>query len=43
VLATTLEAGPNALLNAMAAGWFISRLAYTAVYLLDFARIRPSL
>ncbi len=43
VLATTVQAGPSALLNAMAAAWLIVRLAYTAVYLLDFARIRPSL
>ncbi len=43
VLATTSRAGPSALLDAMAAAWLMVRLAYTAVYLADLARIRPAL
>lgn len=43
VLTVTIRAGPSALLDGMAIVWLAVRLAYTAAYLLDMARIRPTL
>lgn len=43
VVTVTVRADPSVMLDAMAITWLVVRLAYTAAYLLDLARIRPAL
>ena len=43
VMVATLKGVPQSLLDWVAGGWLAVRIAYTAAYLLDLARIRPAL
>lgn len=43
VVTATMRGVQPSLLDAFAAGWVATRAVYTAVYLLDFARVRPAI
>jgi uncharacterized MAPEG superfamily protein len=43
VIVATLKGVQQPLLDGVACGWLVVRLGYTAAYLCDFARVRPTL
>lgn len=43
VIVATIKGVHQPLLDWVACGWLVVRLAYTAAYLWDFARVRPAL